>query len=179
MCWPTTTGAATGPIGSTIGCAESCARRHKPFPLWGGQPNVAIPGPSTDESLAIDSSTQASCVERYTPQALRGRAFAFDGTVIELGPRTAHHPDIEVTFVVHEWFRGDGPDEITVDMMSPAVRTSVPAATYDVGSRLLVSGEPRWGGGPLDEPVVWMCGFTRTHNAETAGTWRQVFSTAG
>jgi hypothetical protein len=28
------------------------------------------------------------------------------------------------------------------------------------GQRLLVSGEPRWGGEPLDDAIAWECGFT-------------------
>jgi len=33
--------------------------------------------------------------------------------------------------------------------------------SYGVGSRLLVSGEPRWGGGALTNAIAWGCGFTQ------------------
>ena len=43
---------------------------------------------------------------------------------------------------------------------------------YDIGSRLLVSGEPRWEGSPLDAPIAWGCGFARYYDPQTAAVWR-------
>jgi hypothetical protein len=118
-----------------------------------------------------------SCVEDYDVTTLVARAFAFDGTVAAIAEDTSSGDDpyIDVTFDVHEWFAGEGPDNVNVEMFPPGIRTSVGTVDYDVGSRLLVSGEPRWGGTPLESPVGWMCGFSRTYDTDTAATWRQAF----
>jgi hypothetical protein len=48
------------------------------------------------------------------------------------------------------------------------------SATYEVGTRLLVSGEPRWGGAPLDRAIAYGCGgFTRYYEAALAEEWRR------
>lgn len=50
-----------------------------------------------------------------------------------------------------------------------------PIAKYvpdtEIGARLLVTGEPRWGGHPLDDPVAWSCGFTQPWTADAAESW--------
>jgi hypothetical protein len=51
---------------------------------------------------------------------------------------------------------------------------SDPGYAYGAGSRLLVSGEARWGGSPLEHPIAWGCGFSRNYDPETATTWRDV-----
>jgi hypothetical protein len=118
-----------------------------------------------------------SCVEDYDVTTLVGRAFALDGVVAAIAEKTSSGDDpyIDVTLDVHEWFVGDGPDIVNVEMFPPGIRTSVGTADYGVGSRLLISGEPRWGGSPLESPVAWMCGFSRTYDTDTAATWREAF----
>lgn len=145
------------------------------------------PGPSGDAastSVPVGGGAEARCVEDYSPETLPHRAFAFDGTVHSIGGDPAddgqggdsgaaddgYRP---VTFDVHEWFAGGGPARVTVAMLPPTP-SALDTAEYHVGSRLLVSGEPRWGGDPLDEPLAWVCGFTRTHEATTADRWREV-----
>jgi len=121
-------------------------------------------------------------VEQYSPATVKGRAFAFDGTVSRIA---ATPPPAEgsvalpgysaVTFEVHEWFRGGDQPTVTVDMMSPptaGVVSSVEGVDYGVGTRLLVSGEPRFGGSPLKAPIAWGCGFTRPFDASIAAAWR-------
>ncbi|KGN32192.1 hypothetical protein N802_11205 [Knoellia sinensis KCTC 19936] len=121
----------------------------------------------------------ASCVEGYSPAALSGRAFAFDGVVVEIGPSVSDRGDLDlnypgVTFKVQEWFSGGRADTVTVDL--PVANTvaygEIPEDAYGVGTRLLVSGEPRWDGSPLDAPIAWACGFTRYYDPETAAAWR-------
>lgn len=128
---------------------------------------------------ALPDGGAARCVERYTPQAVRHRAFAFDGTVTDIG--TAEGTGVNdlgyvgVAFTVNEWFHGADTATVTIDMASPEVtseETSVSGGSYAVGTRLLVSGEPRWGGGQLDDAVAWGCGFTRYFDAQTADRWR-------
>jgi hypothetical protein len=125
------------------------------------------------------SGIAASCVEPYSPQTLAKRSFAFDGTVLSVGKPSASgseviDPYVAVVFHVNRWYRGGNGDRVTVAMFPPNVHTSV-NATYDVGSRLLVSGEPRFGGVQLNDPISWACGFTRWYNETDARTWDQAF----
>jgi hypothetical protein len=123
----------------------------------------------------------ASCAEEFSPATLAKRAFAFDGTVTRIGPaRTSRSPQggpeplQSVTFRVHAWFAGGSGDTAVVDMTSPGTTGSgiseAPPA-YRVGTRLLVSGMPRWGGAPLDDAIAWGCGFTRYHSPAMAAEW--------
>lgn len=146
----------------------------------------ADPVTDTPQEPASDASGGApqvigSCVGRYRPRAIAARAFAFDGTVVAIGPSATGEDDeagpalVGVTFRVNEWFRAGGSRTVTVDMPPPqqTQRSSVGSVTYEEGSRLLVSGEPRWGGAALDDPIAWSCGFTRTFDTGTATAWRR------
>ncbi|MEU8183687.1 hypothetical protein AB0B85_09930 [Micromonospora sp. NPDC049044] len=125
----------------------------------------------------------AQCVKPYSPETLAEQAFAFDGTVTGIGPaRTERstHPrqDLRsVTFQVHTWFRGGSAGTAMVDMSPPAAgpgtgdATSEHVPAYQIGTRLLVSGMPRWGGGPLADPIAWGCGFTRYYSPSVAAEW--------
>jgi hypothetical protein len=129
----------------------------------------------------VGDGATASCVESYSPSAVAGRAFAFDGTVTSIAEGTTSAassggPDtVAVTFAVNEWFQGGMGDTATVDMMSPSSVTSASdtASAYEEGTRLLVAGEPRWGGEPLDDAIAWTCGFTRYYEASVADEWRR------
>ena len=111
------------------------------------------------------------------------RAFAFDGTVTEIGKGTTNRPGSghidfsAVTFAVNEWFHGGSGSTVTIDMLDPSrsISESIDGKappSYAVGTRLLVSGEPRWGGVPLADAIGWGCGFTRYYDAATADEWR-------
>lgn len=126
-------------------------------------------------------TVEGSCVKEYTPNAVSERAFAFDGTVARIAPE---HKDIArsgtspVTFTVNEWFRGGSGSTVIVDVprsVSPMTSTGESVPEYDVGDRLLVSGEPRFGGAATDDAIAWGCGFTRPFETDTAGEWRQIF----
>lgn len=82
-----------------------------------------------------------------------------------------------MTFEVRERYAGGTDDQVTVDMQTVMSDPEgpEPAAVYGVGSRLLISGEPRWGGTPLDAPIAWGCGFSRYYDEKTAATWRETF----
>lgn len=131
---------------------------------------------------SLPSNLIADCVEGYDLTTLKHRAFAFDGTVSRI---TAMQPPTDgsdapneflpVTFTVNEWFRGGDQSSITLDMIGPWV-SSDQEISYDVGTRLLVSGEPRFGGRPLQAAIAWACGFTRYYDKDTAASWRQAFS---
>jgi hypothetical protein len=130
----------------------------------------------------LDDGANASCVEDYSPAAVAERSFAFDGTVTEIGPGTTDRPGVElglaaVTFKVNEWFVGGSEATVTVDMTPPdaAVQTADAEPAYGVGTRLLVTGEPRWGGAPLEDAIAWGCDFSRYHDEATADRWRAAF----
>lgn len=137
--------------------------------------------PTADRTGPLPDGGAADCVESYTPDAVRGRAFAFDGVVMEAGPSVSDRGDEGdlglpgVTFEVQEWFSGGQADTVTVDMQIPVTDSmdpSDPGYTYGIGSRLLISGEARWGGSPLDDPIAWSCGFSRYYDPDTATAWR-------
>ncbi len=125
----------------------------------------------------LDTASAALCVATYSPAAVGERSFAFDGTVVDVADGTTNKPGkgdldtVAVSFDVTEWFRGGSGPTVTVDMG----RFGASA----VGDRLLVSGEPRWGGAPLQDAIAWggECGgFTQTYNAAVAAEWRAAAS---
>jgi hypothetical protein len=148
-----------------------------------------VPAPAADLPAGVEpgdplDSGAAQCVKRYSPEALAEQAFAFDGTVTGIGPgRTERGADPpwdlrSVTFQVHAWFEGgSAAGTAVVDMSPPAAGagtgdvTSEAVPAYRVGTRLLVSGMPRWGGAPLEDPIAWGCGFTRYYSPTVAAEW--------
>lgn len=147
-------------------------------------------GPSADtdqETSAggtgpLPDGSASSCAEQYAPAAVGNRAFAFDGEVVEIGPSVSNLgdgsdlDDAGVTLEVHEWFTGGDADTVTVDLQEPDSANqggTDDGPAYEVGTRLLISGEPRWGGERLDAPIAWGCGFSRYHDGQTADAWRE------
>ena len=147
---------------------------------------AATPGPISSQGTTADRAISASCAESYDLATLKKRAFAFDGTVSRI---TAMQPPadgsgaldgyVTVTFHVNEWFRGGNQSTVTLDMIGPMNGSSViedQEISYGVETRLLVSGEPRFGGRPLQGAIAWPCGFTRYYDKGTAASWQQLFS---
>jgi hypothetical protein len=152
--------------------------------LDGDDPDES-PNPTAGRTGPLPDGRAASCVESYAPKAVIGRAFAFDGVVVEVGPSVSDRGDGAdlglpgVTFEVREWFSVGRADTVTVDMQSPTTGSadpSEPGYAFGVGSRLLVSGEARWGGSPLKDPIAWGCGFSRYYDPETATAWRDAIA---
>lgn len=91
-------------------------------------------------------------------------------------------PLVAVTFHVNQWFRGGSlvsATSVTVDIAPPIPvdgrstdDMAMAGQTYGVGTRLLVSGEPRWEGASLSDLIAWGCGFTRYQDPDTADSWR-------
>lgn len=143
------------------------------------------PGPLTNPTGAVPDTGLTSCALEYDRTTLSQRAFAFDGTVVDIEPTQRPGFDsTDVTFRVEQWFRGGSQAEVTLPMSVPTDDVGHPywtgpdseyVPTFGVGSRLLVSGEPRWGGAPLEDPVAWGCGFTRYHDEATAADWALAF----
>lgn len=138
--------------------------------------SAIVPGPGR----ALPGGAAASCASEYSTTTLVGQAFAFDGTVTAIGPPQTNRdgggvlPLVSASFEVHEWFRGGSGPTVTVDIAQPRYAEDGPPS-YAVGTRLLVSGQPRWGGAPLDDPIAWGCGFTRYYDPATESTWRTAF----
>ncbi|GAA2635631.1 hypothetical protein [Paractinoplanes durhamensis] len=145
------------------------------------KPPAELPaGVEPGDPLAFGAAQQ--CVKAYSPRTVAENTFAFDGTVTGIGPaRTERSPqpgrlDLRsVTFQVHTWFKGGSAGTAVVDMDAPAVGSTtggegVPA--YQIGTRLLVSGMPRWGdAAPLTDAIAWGCGFTRYYSPSMAAAW--------
>lgn len=133
----------------------------------------------------LPDGTATSCVEEYSPEAVADRAFAFDGVVVDVGSATSNRGgdsnlDLAgVTFEVGEWFSGGRGSTVTIDMPAPTEGShglSEGGPSYAIGSRLLVSGEPRWGGTALSDAIAWSCDFTRYYDPATANSWARALS---
>lgn len=110
--------------------------------------------PHEDQGVALTGEVRT----QVTKCVLDGRPrWAFDGTVTAID-------DGEVTFEVHESFRGDLPATYVVAMGAPVTPGHSEASpSYSVGTRLLVSGSGR---------EAWGCGGTLYYDAESATDWR-------
>jgi hypothetical protein len=140
--------------------------------------------PTAGPAVGISGDAQ-SCAVEYSPAEVSLRAFAFDGTVVSIGAPLSNRagsgvlPLAGVTFHVNDWFKGGSGDTVTVDMNQPSQAGNTGSSSsenglgYAVGTRLLVSGEPRWGGAPLDAAIAWTCGFTREYSPPVAAQWAQ------
>jgi hypothetical protein len=146
-------------------CVAGCADGDAAGPDVATTTSAPDPGPDP-------ASSGASCVETFTLGGLPGRAFAFDGTVVEvtreLDPKleddgSGDQEQRRARFAVAEWFSGGTGDSVVVWLQRDVV----------VGDRLLVSGEPRWGGAPLDDAIQWECGWTVEHSTSEAAAWRE------
>ena len=132
----------------------------------------------TSASSSTSTETAASCVEVYSPETLADRSFAFDGTVASIENRT--DPKLPagqaeapwVWFVVHDWFKGGSGETVGIWMDGVNIETSAGTTSVQEGTRLLVAGEPRWGGSePMADPLAWTCGFTQPWSEEAAAEW--------
>jgi hypothetical protein len=141
-------------------------------------PSSAAAGPVTapDTSAAIVVAAAASCAFEYTDETLAERSWAFDGTLIAMSSGTDSQLGVvpTATFAVNHWYRGGVDDEVTIEYEPGGVSELVPSA--DAGTRLLVTGEPRWGGAPLDDAVAWGCGFSQAWTSSAAERWSTVFA---
>lgn len=139
------------------------------------QSAVLVPPPAS----ALPGRVADSCAVAYSPAAVAHSGFAFDGTVVGIGPARSNRPGVElplagVTFSVHQWFRGGRETVVVVDLGKAGAQHQDSESTfppYALGTRLLVAGAPRWGGRPLDSAIAWSCGFTRPFDPTTAAAW--------
>lgn len=167
---------------SVVGGAALSASDPQPPTPYSQTPSAA-PAP-TGPLGEVEGASLASCAFEYTPATLAERAFAFDGTVTAVtepgtGTGTGTGEDrAGTTFTVNEWFSGGASATVTIDMPPPSTQNGLSEVppTYEIGSRLLISGEHLRGGATMADAVAWGCGFSRYYDAETAGRWREVTS---
>lgn len=137
------------------------------------------PGPRDAKGQPVTVAER--CVQTYSPETIVERSFSFDGTVVAIERRTDPRlPEGEdrvpwVTFRVDRWFRGGSASQVGVWIDGLNIETSVGTIEAKHGTRLLVAGEPRWGGDPLDDPIAWACGFTQPWTPEIAAEWKAAF----
>jgi hypothetical protein len=125
-----------------------------------------------------EATSLGSCAFEYSNDTLAARSWAFDGTLVSVGDladsQKGNVP--AATFEVNHWYRGGDTPQVTVQFDMGAISEFVPEVSG--GTRLLVAGEPRWGGQPLDDPVAWGCGFTQPWTSTSAEQWSAVFDVA-
>ncbi|GAA1565830.1 hypothetical protein GCM10009804_23130 [Kribbella hippodromi] len=137
-------------------------------------------GAAEETPASTTRGASAQCVESYSLSNLTHRHFALDGTVAAIGGKVSGSgpgqpgvsPDVvAVTFDVHSWYRGGSGSRVTISM-GLSGRTPDSSLRYDIGTRLLVSGniDARE---PKSKMIAWMaCGFTRPYDTATATAWR-------
>lgn len=137
----------------------------------GSSPPSRLDSDTPLPSANVGVVTAASCAFEYDPAALAERAWAFDGTLVSLGTLEDSHLGSvpAATFTVNHWYRGGSGNGVTVQFETGPIAEYVPDT--EIGARLPVTGEPRWGGQPLDDPVAWGCGFTQAWTADAAESW--------
>ncbi|MEV0795754.1 hypothetical protein [Kribbella sp. NPDC050459] len=188
--------AATATAAAVIGGVAIHRGTSEPDPVAVPGPTSSAPRPSTTSPRPSTTSPRSSatsprpsqgiagsCAVGYSPAELKKRAFAFDGTV-EKAVRApdAAFPSYLLTFTVHEWFKPVGGGRtVTVRTATPpqgsGYQVSVDFPDYTVGRRLLIAGEPQWGGAdPLKDPYAFGCGFSRAYAPGDAATWRTLLS---
>lgn len=145
-------------------------------PPVAGPSQAAVPMTATPQHPSLGAGQNASCVEGYSLTNLAHRTFAIDGTVESITPVAepagARFGRAEVTFVVNRWFRGGTGTRVTV-IMPGIAGWPKDGPEYQVGTRLLVSGEVQSRGETVLMPIAWMgCdGFTRPYDAATGAAW--------
>jgi hypothetical protein len=135
------------------------------------------PRPSDPRALGAPESPigggMASCVEQFSVENLRKRAFAFDGVIrsISVPERESDQPTL-VTFEVTHWYKGgsgDGAELKTYER--PGAITSASLGQHDPvqlqeGQRVLGSGE---------DDFLWSCGFSMLYTQNNAELFRAAF----
>ena len=180
--------AAVATAAAVVGAVAVFRTTADPVPVAvsPSRPGQTLPtGTSGHKTGTPSQGVAASCVSMFSPAELKKRAYAFDGTVlkiVEQGDKPGPGPVYLLTLQVHEWFKpADGAGTATVLTFNPpegsGYQVSVDFPDYTVGSRLLITGEPRWGGSnPLKDAVAFGCGFSRAYTPADAATWRLLLS---
>ena len=132
-------------------------------------------GESADDATTEAVTAEADCAFAFNEGTLAERSWAFDGTLtaVSTGTDSQLGGVPTASFTVNRWYKGGSGDEVTVQYEQGPISEYAPTA--DAGARLLVTGEPRWGGEPLEDAVAWGCGFTQRWTPSAAEQWSIVF----
>lgn len=143
---------------STLGAACGKGREGAGRGRSGGDEGGTTGGPAV----------AGSCLERYSPEKLAQRDYAFDGVVsfIEETKTTEGEEETtgaEITFKVNRSYKGEARDEVTLkSSIAPGAVTSVDFPSLKEGKRYLVSG---------DGDFIGVCGFTQEYSDAEAKVW--------
>lgn len=125
----------------------------------------------TESADSSGGTSLGSCVERYSPETLTARSFAFDGTVSSVEKGTTETGSDSVTFSVNRWYKGgDDGGSVTLKAFGVGGVTSAGSISGTAGERLLVTG---------DEDTIWTCGFTQPYTTQAAAEWEAAFAAGG
>jgi hypothetical protein len=141
-------------------------------------PTTALVGNGATSSSSLTDEQQSlsqSCVATFTQHTLAERAWAFDGTATR--ETTGHDSHLgavpTTTFHVNHWYKGGAAATVKIEFSFK--RSEDQNLRGGIGTRVLVTGEPRWGGRALDDPIAWGCGFTQVWTAPAAQEWSTTF----
>jgi hypothetical protein len=164
--WPS----SESPVAAPTAAPPSFAAPATPSGQTGGA------GASEESAGALPGPANSAC-RVYSTDFLSTLEVAFDGTVTAIEParpsRIGPTWVIPATFAINEWYRGGSAESITVGI--PLPRDEANGPPFDVGTRLLVSGNTP-GDAPADSTWrAWGCGYTRYYDQPTADSWRAAF----
>lgn len=105
----------------------------------------------------------ADCMA-FDEAVLLAQELAFDGTL-----RSASADGEQVTFEVHEWFKGGTTGEITLAAggLLWEDAQAIIGTSLEVGQRYLISSS---------DGVVWACGYSVTYDTAIAAEWAALFA---
>lgn len=146
------------PVIAVLLVAPACGSDASRVAVDSRRPPAAQPGTAS-------TTTAGSCIEQYSPENLKKRDYAFDGTVEAIAQGDEAEAD-RVSFEVHKWFKGGSGDKSVRRAYGFAGVTSAGGTPHAIGERLLVAG---------DEDFAWECGFTRPYDESTAADWKAAF----
>jgi hypothetical protein len=147
-------------------------------------PRAPVAAPFASSPATTRGGNAASCAFGPDERTLPQRAVAFDGTVLAIGPGRTNRPGaarwgyVSITFHVNRWFKGGRGPTATVDVLrsfrgGPMTEDGPPP--FDIGTRMLVSGDHRWGGRSFDDVFAQGCGFTGYYGSREAALWQRAF----
>lgn len=138
--------------------------------------DFGIAGQDPDWPPVEEDPPAATCSTPYSRENLARREPVIDATIVDVdldGVNENGEQRVRLGMVVHEWLRGDGPDEIDV------LTWSFDAATFDVATRPMDDETLPVGARLLLAPGVnsdgslqmAACGFSRPYSVAQADEW--------
>ena len=116
-----------------------------------------------DDGLApgAGGTELTSCAVLFSPEELRNRQYAFQGTITDVAA------DGTTTFAVERVFSGDVGSTISLDGTAMNGAMLDPATEFGPGAAVLIAG---------DDGFVWTCGFTQLADEFSIPEWENAFN---